>query len=98
MASRRPWTRREHRAAALGDPPELITADACPHARDGRCHARDRRPIGCRIFYCDPDAQEWQGPLTEAVLAQLRDLHERFEVPYFYADWMAALKAIRSST
>src|SRR4029078_2332056 len=41
-----------------------LAKDICPHAHDGRWHARDRRPMGCRIFYCDAAAQDWQGPLT----------------------------------
>jgi len=79
---------------AMGDPPGSVTDDACPHARDGKCHARDRRPLGCRVFYCDPDALHWQGPLTEECLARLRRMHEELDVPYFYADWMATLRAI----
>ena len=73
---------------------EAFAADVCPHAVNGICCARDRRPLGCRIFYCDPAAQDWQGPLTEKLLSRLRDLHERYEVPYFYADWMAILRAL----
>lgn len=69
-------------------------ADACPHAFDGQCHARAARPLGCRIFYCDPAAQDWQGPLTETYLARLRELHERFDVAYFYADWMQVMRAL----
>jgi hypothetical protein len=68
--------------------------DVCPHAYGGRCHARERRPMGCRIFYCDPAAQHWQGPLTEKYLGKLRNLHERFEVPYLYADWMRVLESL----
>lgn len=71
-----------------------IHDDACPHAIAGTCHARHRRPLGCRVFYCDPAAQFWQGPLTEEMLVRLRDLHQRFDVPYFYADWLAVLRAI----
>ncbi len=71
--------------------------DACPHARDGCCHVRDLRPMGCRVFYCDPAAQEWQGPLTEELLAELRRLHEQLDVPYVYVDWIAALRAMQDS-
>ncbi len=71
-----------------------ITADACPHALGGKCHARPRRPLGCRVFYCDRGAQHWQGPLTEDCLAQLRRLHEQLDVPYFYADWITVLQAL----
>lgn len=79
---------------ACGDAAPTAAEDACPHAIDGRCHARDRRPLGCRIFYCDPGAQHWQGPLTEQLLNRLRAMHEELQVPYFYADWMAVLRAI----
>lgn len=72
-----------------------ITNDACPCAYDDRCNARDRRPLGCRIFYCDPAAQDWQGPLTEELLARLRTMHEQLNVPYVYADWMQTLQAIQ---
>lgn len=68
--------------------------DTCPHAFDGRCHARQRRPLGCRIFFCDPAAQHWLGPMTETGLAELRALHERFDVPYVYADWMEMLRSL----
>lgn len=73
------------------------SGDVCPHAHGGRCHVRPARPIGCRIFYCDPAAQHWQGPMTETHLARLRALHERLGVPYFYADWMKVLAALERS-
>ncbi len=74
--------------------PLPVTQDACPHARDGVCHARPRRPLGCRVFYCDPASQHWQGPLTEEMLARLQRLHEEFQVPYFYVDWLTVLRAL----
>lgn len=74
-----------------------IDADTCPHARDGHCQARAYRPLGCRVFYCDPAAQAWQSPLTEDRLGLLRNMHESLGVPYFYADWMAILRALRQT-
>jgi len=79
---------------AAGDATAPTEADVCPHAHDGKCHARDRRPLGCRVFYCDPAARSWQGPLTEEFLARLRTLHDELDVPYFYADWMTVLRAL----
>ena len=72
--------------------------DACPHAYGGKCHVRDHRPLGCRVFFCDPNAQPWQGPLTEERLARLRTLHDELDVSYFYADWITVLQAIRNRT
>lgn len=71
-----------------------VTADACPHALDGKCQARSRRPLGCRVFYCDPAARHWQGPLTEEMLDRLRRMHEELEVRYFYADWLSILRSL----
>lgn len=72
--------------------PLSITADACPHIQNQQCQARDYRPIGCRIFFCDPPSQDWQGPLMEFALRRLRTMHEQLDVPYVYADWMDLLR------
>ena len=77
-----------------GRPFPVITEDTCPCAHDGQCNARDRRPLACRIFYCDPAARDWQGPLTEELLTQLRKMHGALDVPYVYADWMQVLRTI----
>jgi hypothetical protein len=71
-----------------------VESDVCPHLVDNKCQARDRRTIACRIFYCAPESQEWQWPLTEEFHARLRVLHDDFNVPYFYADLMILLKAL----
>ena len=78
---------------ALGETAGPPTSDTCPHACDGRCDTRDRRPLGCRVFFCDPSDRSWQGPLTEERLLRLRELHDQLGVPYFYADWMTVLRA-----
>lgn len=80
---------------ATGNFPPPVTSDTCPHAIDGKCHARERRPFGCRVFYCDPSAQHWQGPLSEQRLAQLKAMHEALRVPYMYVDWMTVVKAMQ---
>jgi hypothetical protein len=84
-------------APDLTQPFPAITEDACPCAHDNQCNARDRRPLGCRIFYCDPAARDWQAPLNEELLKRLREMHDQYDVPYIYADWMQVLKAIEQS-
>lgn len=81
---------------ALGDSPATVPNGTCPHAYDGKCHVRDRRPLGCRVFYCDSNAQHWQGPLTESYLGELRDMHARLEVPYFYTEWLHVLRTLQA--
>src|SRR5690606_10959533 len=66
----------------------------CPYQVEGRCTARAARPAGCRIYFCDPAAQGWQPELTEAVLAELARVGERFELPYAYGEWTEALREL----
>jgi len=75
--------------------PPPANGSTCSHLVDASCGARDVRPLGCRIFYCDPSPQDWQGPLTEVYLTRLKNMHEEFGIPYFYADWLTILDAIR---
>lgn len=79
---------------AIAGPPPPGSADTCPYAHHGRCHARQTRPLGCRVFFCDPAAKDWQGPLTEELLTRLRTMHESLGVHYIYADWIALLRAL----
>lgn len=73
----------------------------CPYHRAGRCEARAFRPLGCRVFFCDPETREWQGPEYEDRLLELRRIGSEFGVSYRYVEWLSALReiseAIRSS-
>jgi hypothetical protein len=66
----------------------------CPYHEGGVCTARTSRPAGCRIFFCDPAAADWQAPVTERVLRRLRALGEQFGLPYAYVEWRSALRAL----
>jgi len=68
------------------------TADACPYHTAGRCTARSHRPLGCRIFFCDESAQDWQGPEYERFLAELKAIGASFDLPYAYREWLSALR------
>jgi hypothetical protein len=62
-----------------------VTRDGCPFQVDNRCTARAHRPIGCRIYFCDPAFQERQGPLTEAAIAKMKSLADEFGTGWRYA-------------
>jgi len=66
----------------------------CPYQVAGRCHARQHRPLGCRIFFCDVMSQGWQSPLTERTLGRLRTIGDVAGLPYVYIDWTEALRAM----
>ncbi|WP_199756909.1 hypothetical protein [Tautonia sociabilis] len=76
----------------------LLVADAPPPARDpdggdlcpwqddaGRCTARGARPLGCRVYFCDPNYDGRAEPLTEEFLGKLRRLADERGLPWGYA-------------
>lgn len=78
-----------------GEADRLLPADpaagACPYQQAGRCTAREHRPLGCRIFFCDENARDWQGPEYERLLDRLKHLGRQFDMAYRYREWLSAL-------
>jgi Fe-S-cluster containining protein len=66
----------------------------CPYQVDGLCTAREARPLGCRIYFCDETAQRWQEAVYEKYHGEFKALHERLRLPYRYIEWRAALKEL----
>ena len=62
-----------------------VTADFCPFQRDKLCDARAHRPLGCRVYYCDPTYQERGNAITEKYLRKLKDLAPQVGVEWQYA-------------
>jgi Fe-S-cluster containining protein len=63
----------------------------CPFLVEEKCSVHAIRPLGCRVYYCDPTAQEWQEELSERTLKLVRGMHERHQVPYRYGEWRGML-------
>ena len=63
----------------------------CPFLDNGRCGVHAVRPLGCRIYFCDPRAAGWQEDLSERTLGRLRALHDAHDVPYRYGEWRTML-------
>jgi Fe-S-cluster containining protein len=58
----------------------------CPWQDDlGRCTARDARPLGCRVYYCEPTYQEHAHRLSESYIARLKRLADAHGLPWAYA-------------
>jgi hypothetical protein len=70
-----------------GAPPyeQPVSADFCPFQKDKLCTAREHRPLGCRVYYCDPNYQETGNRITEEYLRKLKDVAERHNVAWRYA-------------
>ena len=62
-----------------------VSAAGCPFQVGTLCTARDQRPLGCRIYFCDPAYQDRQGEITEAALRSLKHLAGEFGTGWRYA-------------
>jgi Fe-S-cluster containining protein len=60
-----------------------MTDSICPYNIQGKCTVYEYRFASCRIFCCTGD-REFQGRLTESILADLRQLCVEFKLSYSY--------------
>jgi hypothetical protein len=70
-----------------GAPPyeKPVSAEFCPFQKEKLCTAREPRPLGCRVYYCDPAYQETGNRITETYLARLKGLAREHGVEWRYA-------------
>jgi len=61
-----------------------IDEAGCPFQVNGLCTARERRPLGCRVYYCDPNYAGVGETLSESSIARLKLLHEETGTPWEY--------------
>jgi hypothetical protein len=62
-----------------------VSADFCPFQKNNLCTAREPRPLGCRIFFCDPTYQETAQRLSEEYLKRLKTLADEHGLEWHYA-------------
>ena len=62
-----------------------VSSDFCPFQKNNLCTAREPRPLGCRVYFCDPDYQESSHEITETYLRKLKELAAEHSVPWQYA-------------
>jgi hypothetical protein len=62
-----------------------VSADFCPFQKDKLCTAREPRPLGCRVYFCDPNYQERSREITETHLRRLKALAVELGLPWHYA-------------
>ncbi|MBS0198751.1 MAG: YkgJ family cysteine cluster protein [Planctomycetes bacterium] len=83
--------------AKLGRPVTMQEVEAartrgdCPFLSGVLCTIHEIKPLGCRVYYCDPTAQEWQQALSERMLGMIRGVHDRHGVEYRYGEWRGML-------
>lgn len=74
--------------------PDATGGAGCAFQVAGLCSVHTIRPFGCRVFFCDPTAEQWQEEVYARHHAKLRRIHEALGVPYRYMEWRAALDAL----
>jgi Fe-S-cluster containining protein len=75
-------------------PPASPVSAGCPFQVGKLCGVHPIRPLGCRIFFCDATAVDWQRDLYERFHGDLKRLHEELAIPYAYVEWRSALADI----
>jgi Fe-S-cluster containining protein len=63
----------------------------CSLQSDSLCGVHLIKPLGCRVFFCDRSARQWQHDLSERLLASIRRIHDAFDIEYRYAEWRSML-------
>ena len=62
-----------------------VSRDFCPFQVHNLCTAREPRPLGCRVYFCDLAYQETGQWISETYLRQLKDLANELGVGWRYA-------------
>src|SRR5712672_2251734 len=62
-----------------------VTPDFCPFQVENLCTAREPRPLGCRVYFCDPHYQDTSHRITETFLRRLKALAGELGVSWRYA-------------
>jgi hypothetical protein len=64
----------------------LDQGESCPwQDASGRCRARAARPLGCRVYHCDPAYQTQGEGLSETFIGRLKRLVDEHGLPWDYA-------------
>lgn len=64
----------------------LDDGETCPwQDGQGRCTAREARPMGCRVYFCDPSYEDAAPEISERFIARLKRLADRHSLSWDYA-------------
>lgn len=64
----------------------------CPHWVAGRCEARDGRPLGCRLYFCDEEKAAALEELSVRFHARLKRIHDETGQPYRYGPFLPRVR------
>lgn len=81
---------------ALGGTVDLarvtVPGNRCPFWINRRCMQHAGRPLGCRVYFCDPRYAPHAQEVHERHHRRIRDLADRLEIAYEYAPFLELLR------
>ena len=80
----------------LADVAAATARGGCPFQVGNLCGVHEFKPLGCRVYFCDKSAQEWQMELSEKLLGEIRAMHDRWGIEYRYGEWREMLGMFRA--
>ena len=82
------------RGIGHADLDQAIEAGTCPWNIDRLCVAREGRPSGCRVYYCDPRAKELVPKLQRHAMDRLQAIHVRHQLVWAFGEWREMLRGV----
>ncbi|MGQ0626976.1 MAG: hypothetical protein ACT4PL_02610 [Phycisphaerales bacterium] len=70
---------------------EPSPATRCGFQHLNLCTVHTIKPLACRLYFCDRTAEAWQQETLEALIAEVRLLHDSCGVTYRYGEWKEML-------
>ncbi len=84
----------EYARAHGGESPPDAPPDACPWFQRGRCELRDGRPLGCRVYFCDPAYAEKMTEIAERHHRRVVRIHEEHGLEYRYTRFVRTVREV----
>ena len=78
-------------------PRQSADPELCPWWVGGLCQARDGRPLGCRLYFCDATKAAELEELSGRFHDRLKRLHDATGVPYRYQPFLIAINESRAA-
>ncbi|MBI5724318.1 MAG: hypothetical protein HZA50_10205 [Planctomycetes bacterium] len=79
---------------SLDPPAQIVPPGRCHYQQADQCLARDRRPLGCRTFFCPPKGGRERSAIHEQFHRQIRRLHDRHGLSYLYTEITNSLSVL----
>jgi len=70
-----------------------VDAETCPFQVENLCTARERRALGCRVYFCDLRYEGIGERLSEKYISLLKQAHAETDTPWEYAPLVIHLRA-----